>query len=73
MKDHFLKSIYLSLTVLFFIGCTTENQKNSSLVEKKKPNIVFFIADDMYPWMFNNTAEGKDKAGKPSKLNTYIR
>jgi arylsulfatase A-like enzyme len=71
MKDHFLKSIYLSLTVLFFISCKTEIKK-TTLVEKKKPNIIFFIADDMYPWMFNNTAEGKDKNGNPLNLTPTL-
>ncbi len=73
----FLKSITpLIIIALFAYGCKSDKQsKGQDLVktsETKKPNIVFFIADDMYPWMFNNTAEGKDKDGNPLNLTPTL-
>lgn len=73
MKIIFFKSFYFGLVALFIIGCSSKNKKTSAnTASKKKPNIVFFIADDMYPWMFNNTAEGKDKKGKPLNLTPTL-
>jgi len=40
-------------------GKQTEEQ-----VAKQKPNIIFFIADDMYPWMFNNLLKEDSKKKK---------
>ena len=38
----------------------------SNLLAKDKPNIIFFIADDMYPEMFNCYPEGKGKNLTPN-------
>ncbi|MBT7519452.1 MAG: hypothetical protein HN654_03705, partial [Candidatus Marinimicrobia bacterium] len=51
------------VTVLFLgIGC------NSVVTDAntKRPNIVFFIADDMYPEMFNFLPEGEGKNLSPN-------
>lgn len=37
-----------------------------------KPNIIFIIADDMYPHMFNNIAEGVNELGKPKNLTPSL-
>lgn len=51
-----------------------ENQKpDSTKVEnKQKPNIVFFIADDMERYMFNCLPEGKDKKSNNKNLSPNI-
>ncbi len=54
-----VKSIILIITVSL-LGC------NPKAVEDKKPNIIFFIADDMYPHMFNALPEGKGKNLTPN-------
>lgn len=41
-------------------------QKKAAQDENKLPNIVFFIADDMYPEMFNCYPEGKGKNLTPN-------
>jgi len=68
MKNRIL---YLGLVVLLTVGCTTKSKKLTE-DSKKKPNIIFFIADDMYPWMFNNTPEGKNKNGDPLNLTPTL-
>ena len=72
MKNYFLKFVFVSFAILLFANCNSDNKKTSNKIDKKKPNIVFFIADDMYPWMFNNTPEGKDKDGKPLNLTPSL-
>ncbi len=49
-----------------------DNQEIATQQKRKKPNIIFFIADDMYPWMFNNIPEGQTKDGKPANLTPNI-
>ena len=49
-----------------------ENKQTAKVQKNKKPNIIFFIADDMYPWMFNNIPEGQTKDGKPANLTPNI-
>ncbi len=47
-------------------GAKKENKENQkSEVQTKKPNIVFFIADDMERYMFNCLEEGKGKNLSP--------
>ncbi|MFO7669932.1 MAG: sulfatase-like hydrolase/transferase [Bacteroidales bacterium] len=46
-------------TILLFRGCTPE-------APSERPNILFFIADDMYPDMFNCLPEGKGKNLTPN-------
>jgi len=73
MKPNYYKLLSV-LLIFFFIGCKSEKPKleEAKQVNKKKPNIIFFIADDMYPWMFNNTPEGKSKDGKPLNLTPTL-
>ena len=73
----FLKYTFLLIIVsLLAYSCKSDNQSKdqnqAKTLEAKKPNIVFFIADDMYPWMFNNTTKGKDKDGKPLNLTPTL-
>lgn len=73
MKHFFLKSVYIIFAILLLSNCKPDNQKTSETKnESKKPNVIFFIADDMYPWMFNNTPQGKDEDGKPLNLTPTL-
>lgn len=73
MKNIFFKTICISLFTLLVYNCSSNKKETEKkAVTNKKPNIVFFIADDMYPWMFNNTAEGKNKNGKPLNLTPTL-
>ena len=52
-------------TLIFFVttySCKTDEKKT----DQKKPNIVFFIADDMRPIHFNFLKEGKGKNLSPN-------
>lgn len=71
MKNHFYKISLFSLMTFLALGCTSKKSEVVTLTVKK-PNIIFFIADDMYPWMFNNTKEGKDKNGNPKNLTPTL-
>lgn len=71
MKNHFFKTLSVLTTIILGVLCCSP-KKIEPLATEKKPNIVFFIADDMYPWMFNNTKEGKDKNGKPLNLTPNL-
>ncbi len=48
----------LIIAIFSFSACTKQ--------EIKKPNVIFFIADDMYPEMFNCLPEGKGKNLTPN-------
>ena len=50
--------VILIIAIFSFSGCTTH--------EVKKPNIIFFIADDMYPEMFNCLPQGAEKNLTPN-------
>lgn len=69
MNNIFVKIILLNLAALSF-SCVSSGETKK--IEKKKPNIIFFIADDMYPWMFNNTSEGKNDKGENRNLTPNI-
>ncbi len=47
------------LTVFMTSGCATPEESN-------RPNIIFFIADDMYPEMFNCLPQGEGKNLTPN-------
>ncbi|MFA9391147.1 MAG: sulfatase [Prolixibacteraceae bacterium] len=54
------------LTLALF-NCTSSNKSSEKTeANTKKPNIVFFIADDMYPEMFNCLPEGEGKNLTPN-------
>lgn len=58
-----IKSVLLILT-LSLVGCIPNEDHESP--SKEKPNVIFFIADDMYPEMFNALPEGKGKNLTPN-------
>lgn len=73
MRSFFYKIFSLIVITLLIVGCKTDTSNTDTKPEEnKKPNIVFFIADDMYPWMFNNTPEGQSPEGKPLNLTPAI-
>lgn len=51
---------FIPVLLVIFSGCSTKP------VPEIKPNIIFFIADDMYPHMFNALPEGKGKNLTPN-------
>jgi arylsulfatase A-like enzyme len=68
-----IKLLILTLC-LFLFNC--DNQDLTKTDEKskvKKPNIIFIIADDMYPYMFNNTIDTTKIKGKPNLTPTLDR
>jgi arylsulfatase A-like enzyme len=58
IADRFLKILSIGIPMLFLLTRCTE--------EINKPNIIFFIADDMYPEMFNCLPEGVGKNLTPN-------
>jgi arylsulfatase A-like enzyme len=75
MKSTFIRIQFLVLVIVTVMGCSNNNSKQSKsefISEVKKPNVIFFIADDMYPWMFNNIKAGRTKDGKPRNLTPAI-
>lgn len=63
MKFLLKRSLFVILLLATIISCKTVKKEN---VNKTKPNIVFFIADDMRPHHFNFLPEGKDKNLTPT-------
>ncbi len=73
MKSRFYRLLSLVFVVFFAFGCKSDkNNSEEKIANNKKPNVVFFIADDMYPWMFNNSPEGKSPDGKPLNLTPTL-
>lgn len=73
MKLKYWKSIRFVFVIAIVFGCKSETTKNTTSEKtQERPNIVFFIADDMYPWMFNNTPEGKTEDGRPANLTPTL-
>ncbi|MDC8003406.1 sulfatase-like hydrolase/transferase [Aureisphaera galaxeae] len=62
-----MRSISLKIIALcgfcVLLGCNNEPEK---------PNVIFFIVDDMYPEMFNNIAAGVTTSGAPANLTPAI-
>ncbi len=55
----YIKIIFILSLLVILLNCKKQNNI-------RKPNIIFFIADDMYPEMFNFLAEGKGKNLTPN-------
>ena len=73
MKSHFYRLFSIIFLAFVTVGCKSDKSNtDTNSVETKKPNIIFFIADDMYPWMFNNTPEGRSPDGKPLNLTPTL-
>jgi len=64
----YFKHLFLIVaTLILLVGCHPGPQKNAEQVlQSERPNIIFFIADDMYPEMFNCLPEGKGKNLTPN-------
>ncbi len=60
-----LLSILAVALIVGFMSCSTSGSNNKKNIDKRsvgeKPNVIFIIADDMYPDMFNALPEGKGK------------
>lgn len=52
--------------VTFTFTCKDESSNTKITKEKLKPNIIFIIADDMYPYMFNNINDSTTVDWKPN-------
>jgi len=78
MKSNVFKILSVFILITLFFSCQNKQDKKASQKDKttaqthKKTNFIFFIADDMYPWMFNNIPEGQTKDGKPANLTPNI-
>ena len=72
--NYFTKSFRISILAFFALAtmltsCNNAKKseaKKSQQTEVKKPNIIFFIADDMERYMFNCLPEGKGKNLSPN-------
>jgi len=67
MKSTFTS--FLTIIVLMITSLSCSNQQKGSADPShypEKPNIIFFIADDMYPEMFNCLPEGEGKNLTPN-------
>ncbi|WP_075590953.1 sulfatase family protein [Labilibacter marinus] len=63
----FQKLFSTTVIALLIISCSGKSTKsNKESDTAKRPNIIFFIADDMYPEMFNCLPEGKGKNLTPN-------
>ena len=58
--------IYAVLRLAVTMSCFSLSSLFAKTVEQKKPNVIFFIADDMTPEMFNALPEGKGKNLTPN-------
>lgn len=58
-----MKTVLLSV---FLLACLLIPVCHAEQTPDTPPNIIFFITDDMYPNMFNNLPEGKDKNLTPN-------
>lgn len=54
------------LAIILFSCGSRQKETTGPSVYPEKPNIIFFIADDMYPEMFNCLSEGKGKNLTPN-------
>jgi arylsulfatase A-like enzyme len=63
----FKNLFYLLALAFIFVNCSSSNKPSDQNTETaKQPNIIFFIADDMYPEMFNCLPEGKGQNLTPN-------
>ena len=63
--------VIISMALIPFgisLGCTStaNNKQHAAVIPKEKPNIIFFITDDMQRYMFNCLDEGKGKNLTPN-------
>lgn len=61
------KALALFVFAISLMSCSSSQEPSEQTeTTAKKPNIIFFIADDMYPEMFNCLPEGKGKNLTPN-------
>jgi arylsulfatase A-like enzyme len=67
MKNTLIK-VLVFIVVICFISCRDQSSKIGSTTdsEELKPNIIFIIADDMYPYMFNAINDSTTVDWKPN-------
>ena len=70
-----LFKLIVFIAVLLLFSCKKESKSNALIAtkDKSKPNIIFIIADDMYPFMFNNIKDSTDIESKPNLTPTIDR
>jgi arylsulfatase A-like enzyme len=61
-----MKKIDILKTGLYSLGIAAATTSAAEKELAKKPNVIFFIADDMRPYMFNCLPEGKDNNLTPN-------
>lgn len=67
MNRRYIFMLFLAGFFLLNLCCATKKVASTDeSTVKKQPNIIFFIADDMYPHMFNNMPQGKGKNLTPN-------
>jgi len=67
-----INKLFFILLTIFSIAACSQGKIKQKENNAKKPNIIFFIADDMYPWMFNNTPEGRNSNNENLNLTPNI-
>ncbi|MFK7782792.1 sulfatase [Psychroserpens sp.] len=74
MKNVIIKLMVFTIA-LFIFSCKEDSTQNNlnAIKDKSKPNIIFIIADDMYPFMFNNTNGNSSENSKPNLTPTIDR
>lgn len=60
IDSHSRRNFLVSAIVLLVLGCGRMGQ-SKDIATDKRPNIIFFIADDMQKYMFNCLPESKDR------------
>ncbi|GAB1855460.1 hypothetical protein MHTCC0001_02940 [Flavobacteriaceae bacterium MHTCC 0001] len=60
-----IRTFSILILGISILGCSSKRKEENQVV-KDRPNIIFFIADDMYPEMFNCLPEGKGKNLTPN-------
>jgi len=67
MKSIFTSFLVAIVLVITLLSCSNQQKGTSDPSHyPEKPNIIFFIADDMYPEMFNCLPEGEGKNLTPN-------
>ncbi len=66
--------IFVLFGLLLLLNCSSNIKIKTQEIpnDNRPPNIIFFIADDMYPWMFNNLPQGQSKEGNPLNLTPHM-
>jgi hypothetical protein len=60
-KMNLITGIRVGIGLAMAMVCTGAAMLQAKAVQDERPNIIFFIADDMTPEMFNAIPEGRGK------------